>query len=176
METQTLSVSPKLLSQALSTEFGPNRILEIEIQGGGKHQALLVDHQYHPVTRELLHADFKRVDDAVEVSVRVPLKLVGKAKGIVLGGVLQQVFRTLPVKCLPSRIPSAIECDVSDLDIEETAAVRDLVLPEGVVVTLPPAQTIGGVFGKRKDQEEEAEGKPEAAAAAPAEAKKSEKK
>jgi large subunit ribosomal protein L25 len=77
---------------------------------------------------------------------------------------------------LPANIPSSIECDVSDLDLEQTVAVRDLVLSEGVEVSLPPAQTIGGVYGKRKveeDTEATAEG---AAAPAAADAKKPDKK
>lgn len=176
IDTTPLAVSPRVLSEALSTEFGPNRVIELEIEGGGTHRALLAEHQYHPVTRRLLHADFRRVEDDTEITVRVPLRLVGKAKGIVLGGIQQQVFRTLPVKCLPSKIPSVIECDVSHLDIEQTVSVRDLVLPEGVVVTLPPTQTIGGIFGKRKEQEEEAEAKPDAAGAPAADAKKADKK
>src|SRR5690606_38908359 len=128
-------------------------------------------------SRRFLHADFQRIADDADVNVRVPLKLVGKAKGTVLGGVLEQVFRTLPVRCRPALIPSVIECDVTELDIEQSAAVRDLKLPEGVVVTLPPTQTIGGVYGKKKEQEEEATGaaKPDAAAPA-ADAKKAEKK
>lgn len=177
-ETTALTVSPKILSEAIATEFGPNRILEIEIDGKETHKAMLVEHQIHPVTRSILHADFQRVADDAAVNVRVPLKLVGKAKGIVLGGVQEQVFRTLPVRCLPGLIPSVIECDVSDLDVEQSAAVRDLKLPEGVVVTLPPAQTIGGVYGKRKEQEEEATtaAKPDAAAAPAADAKKADSK
>jgi large subunit ribosomal protein L25 len=174
-ETTPLSVSPKQLSDALATEFGPNRIIELEIDGKGTEKALVAEHQVHPVTRSLLHADFRRIDDATKVSVRVPLRLVGKAKGIVLGGVLSQVFRTLPVRCLPAHIPSSIECDVSDLDIEQSVAVRDLALPEGVEVTLSPTQTIGGVYGKRKVEEEE-EAKTEGAAAPAADAKKPEKK
>jgi large subunit ribosomal protein L25 len=138
----------------------------------------MAEHQVHPVTRNFLHADFQRIDDTTRVAVRVPLRLVGKPKGIVLGGVLSQVFRTLPVRCLPTSIPAAIECDVSELDIEESVAVRDLKLPEGVEVTLPPAQTVGGVYGKQKVEEDETETKTEgAAAAAPAaDAKKPEKK
>lgn len=176
-ETTALTVSPRALTEALATPFGPNRVLEIEIDGKETHKALMVEHQFHPVSRRFLHADFQRIADDADVNVRVPLKLVGKAKGTVLGGVLEQVFRTLPVRCRPALIPSVIECDVTELDIEQSAAVRDLKLPEGVVVTLPPTQTIGGVYGKKKEQEEEATGaaKPDAAAPA-ADAKKAEKK
>lgn len=175
-ETTPLAISPRQLSEVLSTELGPNRIIELEIDGKGSQKALIAEHQVHPVTRNLLHADFRRIEDGVKVSVRVPLLLVGKAKGTVLGGILSQVFRTLPVRCLPTDIPSSIECDVSDLDIEQTVAVRDLKLPEGVEVTLPPAQTIGGVYGKRKVDDEAEGGAEGAAPAAAADAKKPDKK
>jgi large subunit ribosomal protein L25 len=178
MKTTALAVSPKELSDALATELGPNRVLEIEIEGQGSHRALLAEHQYHPVSRSLIHVDFQKIDEGKRVNMRVPLRLVGKAKGTVVGGVLEQVFRTLPVRCLPSDVPAAIECDVTALEIEQTVAVRDLRLPQGVTVTLPPAQTIGGVFGKKQVAEEETEAPAAEAAAAPAapEAKKAEKK
>lgn len=181
-ETLSLAVSPKQLSDAMATEYGPNRIIELEIDGRGTQRALVAEHQVHPVTRNLLHADFQRIDDGTRVSVRVPLRLVGKAKGIVLGGVQSQVFRTLPIRCLPESIPAVIECDVTELELEQSVAVRDLKLPEGVEVTLPPAQTIGGVYGKKKIEEEETEAKPDAAGApaaagaAAADAKKPDKK
>src|SRR5690606_6565570 len=83
--TIALSVSPKDLVTAVSGEFGVNGIIELSI-GGETHRTLLRDYQYHPVTRELLHADFYSVDEQRPVEVQVALELEGKAKGIVLGG------------------------------------------------------------------------------------------
>lgn len=177
--TRALAVSPKDLKAAVSGEFGLNRVLELQI-GNESLKALLTDYQYHPVSRELLHADFVGVEEGREVNVEVPLEFVGKAKGIIMGGNVRQVFLKLPVRCLPANIPAKLTHDVSGLDVEDTVMVSELTLPEGVTVRLRPSQTVGGCFGNRRkagdDGDEEtaaaaggdAAAKPGAAAAKPA--------
>lgn len=158
IDTTPVTLSPKALLEAVSGPMGANSLLDVEI-AGSTHTCLLVDYQLHPVTREVLHADLRKVTADTRVNVDVPLEFVGKAKGIVLGGKLRQVFRKLPVNCLPGNIPAKLEHDVTNLDVEDIVRVRDLVLPEGVVVRAKPAQTLGGLYGNRKRDEAEAEEK-----------------
>ncbi len=157
-DTIALKVSPKALREALSGELGVNSIIELQLDGQSI-RTMVADYQYHPVSRELLHADFKRIDDARAVKVDVPLELVGKAKGIVMGGRLRQVFRKVPISCLPNNIPAKLTFDVTELMIDDLIRVDQLKLPEGVEVRLKPAQTLGGVYGGRgggkADDEEE---------------------
>lgn len=166
----TIAVSPKELKAAVTGEFGVNTIIELEI-GGKSHQTLLIDYQYHPVSRELLHADFYSFDDDRAVDVEVPLEMTGKAKGIVLGGRLRQVFLRLPIRCRAKDIPAKIVHDVSDLGVEDMFRVKDLALPAGVEVRYPANQTLGGVYGNRRKQGEEEEEKAEGAAAGAAPSK-----
>jgi large subunit ribosomal protein L25 len=121
------------------------------------------EYSHHPVSRAYLHVDFLQVDLGEPVDVSVPFKLVGKAKGIVLGGILQQVFRALPVRCLPQKIPTVIEADVSDLGLNDSLKVSQLKLADGVSVRLGAEQTVASVVAPEKNVEEE-----KAAAAAPA--------
>jgi large subunit ribosomal protein L25 len=150
-----LALDPKALVTAISGEMGKNVLLELNIDGQASGRAQLADYQVHPVTRELLHIDLLQVDDSVPVTRPVPLKLVGKAKGLIMGGVLRQVFREIPVRCLPAQLPAAISHDVSGLNIEDVVHVKDLTLPEGVTVQLKPEQTVGGVYGSRRQTKEE---------------------
>lgn len=165
----TLAVSPKELKAAVTGEFGVNTVIDLEF-GGKSHQTLLIDYQYHPVTRELLHADFYAFDADRTVDVEVPLEMTGKAKGIVLGGRLRQVFLKLPIRCRAKDIPAKLTHDVTELGVEDMFRVKDLALPAGVEVRYPANQTLGGVYGNRRKQGEEEE--KEGAAAAPAPAKK----
>lgn len=171
-ETRSLAVSPKALVEALSGELGKNSVLELDVDGTAV-KALLADYQLHPVTRAVLHADFKAVVEDRPVQVEVPLEFVGKAKGIVMGGRLRQVFLKVPVTCLPSQIPAKITHDVTELNVEDIVRVSDLALPEGITVRLRPAQTLGGVYGNRKSAADEEEAT--TATAAPAD-KKADKK
>jgi len=165
MAAESLAVSPKDLLGVLKSERGRNSVIELEVDGEGKRTVLLADYQYHPLSREFLHADFLQIHLDRPVEVDVPFELTGKAKGVVVGGVLRQVYRKLPIRCLPEQIPVKIEHDVTELDLDGHVAVHDLALPEGVVVRLDENRTVAAVVTETKRAEEE-----ETAAATEAEA------
>ena len=120
-----LSISPKGLLQVLSSDHGQNAVVELAVDGGEKLTVMVRDYAYHPVTRDLLHADFVQVKLDQPVAVEVPFRTTGKAKGIVTGGILQQIFRKLPVSCLPERIPAFLEVDVTEIKQAEARALHD---------------------------------------------------
>lgn len=94
--------------------------------------ALVKELQYHPVTGEVIHADFYEVDLSEKIRVKVPLHFVGKAVGVVRGGILQPVVREIDVECLPMDIPEFFDVEVSALDIGDSLHVTELTMPEGV--------------------------------------------
>jgi len=100
----SLAVSPKDLLQVLTSEHGQNAVVELGLDNGDKLTVMVRDYTYHPMTRDLLHADFLAVNLDKPVDVDVPFKCTGKAKGIIQGGILQQVFRRFPIRCLPADI------------------------------------------------------------------------
>lgn len=167
-----LAVAADQLHQVLASERGRNSVVELDVEGQDKFTALLCDYQYHPLSRAFLHADFLQINMDQEVDVEVALELTGKAAGIVLGGTLRQVFRVLPLRCLPEKIPVKISYDVTSLGLDGHVQVRDLALPEGVSVRLPPERTLVAIVKEKQAPEEEAA--PAAAAAAPAAAGKAE--
>jgi large subunit ribosomal protein L25 len=95
--------------------------------------ALVKEMQFHPVTGEVLHADFYAVDLSAKIRVKVPLHFVGKAVGVVRGGILQPIVREVEVECLPMDIPEFFNVEVSELDIGDSLHVTGLAMPEGVV-------------------------------------------
>ena len=64
--------------------------------------ALVKDMQYHPITGDVMHADLYEVDLTAKIQVHVPLHFVGKAAGVVRGGILQPIVREIEVECLPN--------------------------------------------------------------------------
>jgi large subunit ribosomal protein L25 len=94
--------------------------------------ALLKEVQAHPVTGQVLHADFYEVDLSKKIRITVPLHFAGKAEGVTAGGILQPLRREVEVECLPTDIPEFIEVDVSRLGIHHALHVSELALPEGV--------------------------------------------
>jgi large subunit ribosomal protein L25 len=180
LAAQALAVSPKDLLGVIQSERGRNSVIELAVEGQGTLTVLLNDFQYHPVTRSLLHADFFQIHLDRPVDVDVPFELIGKAKGVVLGGTLRQVFRKLPIRCLPRQIPVKIQHDVTELELDDHVAVKDLTLPEGVSIRLPAERTVAAIVTEAKRAEDEAAapaaGAATEAAAAPAGEKKAEKK
>jgi large subunit ribosomal protein L25 len=161
-----IGVPPKDVAAILRSELGQNTVIQLEM-GGKKLLAMIREFTVHPVKRELEHIDFIEVKLDKPVDVNVPLIAVGKAVGVVAGGVLRVVHRLLPVRCLPDRIPVKIETDVSHLELGQHVSTQELKLPEGVTVRLPPEQTLVAVVAPEKEEVEEVAAAPGAAAAVP---------
>lgn len=94
--------------------------------------ALVKDMQFHPISGDVIHADFYEVDLTAKIQVHVPLHFVGKAVGIARGGILQPIVREIEVECLPLDIPEFFNVDVTGLDIGDSVHIEDLQMPEGV--------------------------------------------
>jgi large subunit ribosomal protein L25 len=159
LKSTPIAVSPKAVVDMLHGVRGRNTVLDIDIEGK-RLMALLCDYQYHPVTRQLLHADFLEIREDEPVDVDVPFEATGKSQGIVLGGTLRVVYRTLPLRCLPKDIPVKIEYDITDVGLEESVGAGALTLPPGVSVRLPPEQTVLAIITEKRrgEAEEQAEG------------------
>jgi large subunit ribosomal protein L25 len=150
-----ISVAPKEVSAILKSERGKNSVFELAMPG----RTLVVmvrDFVLHPIARTIEHVDFIEVKLDQLVDVEIPLVATGKSIGVTNGGVLRVVYRMLPIRCLPDRIPIKVEADVTKLELGEHISTRDLVLPEGVVARIPPEQTIISVVAPEKETEETA--------------------
>src|SRR5258708_24903026 len=135
---------------------------------GKKTTARCRDYTVPPISRALLHADFVEIKLDKPVDVEVPFVCKGKAAGVVLGGILRQVYRKLPTRSLPEQIPVVIEHDVTALNLGDHVKTSDLALPPGVSVRLPADQTVAGVVAPEKEKPEDVEATaPAAGAAAP---------
>jgi len=156
IEPVALVVSPEEVAHVLLSERGRNSVVELDIAGKSV-TAMISEYQYHPVSRKLLHADFIQLQADTKVEVTVPLHLTGKCKGVTMGGKLRQVFREVPLRCIPSAIPVDLSHDITDLELEHSVKVSDLKLPEGVEVLLGAKRTVASVFTDRRAKKEEEE-------------------
>jgi len=76
--------------------------------------------------------DFYEVALGRKFRIEVPLKVRGKAAGIEMGGLLEQVVRSLEVECTPDNVPESIEINVSHLGIGQSMHLGDVKFPPGV--------------------------------------------
>jgi len=126
---------------------------------------MLKELQIHPLTQNILHADFYVVPEDRKIRVRVPVVTKGKAAGVELGGILQVIRREVEVLCYAKDIPEIIEIDVADLGINEAIHINDISMP-GVEFPADVNFTVVTLLGKKgkeeaesdEESEEEAEG------------------
>lgn len=133
----SVAVDPKLLRKAVSTRRRLNTVITLKFDGVPERTVLIKDYQMHPVTREVLHADFVEVNLDQEVNVQVPVVLSGRAEGVVAGGVLAQVRREIDIVCKPAAIPEQVTVDITSMKAGSTLHEKDFPLPEGVRLAAP---------------------------------------
>src|SRR6218665_2199955 len=88
--------------------------------------AVLQDIQFHPITDKIIHADFYRLSDDKPIVIDIPVRITGRSKGVVAGGVLRQTFRKLKVKAIPANLPDEIVVDITSLKIGNKFYVESL--------------------------------------------------
>lgn len=128
--------------------------LTLVIKGLGNGEvrktALIKEVQRDTLKDVLLHVDFHSVELEEEIYVEVPIKIVGKPKGVEKGGLLEVYLREVEVKGIAANIPPYIEVDVSDLDIGDSIHVSDLKVV-GFQITEDPTQTVVTVVAPEEE-------------------------
>ncbi len=133
--------------------------------GEGKVRAIMQDIQFHPVTDKILHIDFYQLFDDKEITMNIPVRLVGNSPGVRNGGRLLFRKRKLAIKALPDKLPDFFDVDISKLKIGQNIPVASLLNddftilhPENtVVVQVKMARTAVAVDDDDEDEEEGAE-------------------
>jgi large subunit ribosomal protein L25 len=107
------------------------RVVDLQM-GSAKQKALISEIQWDHLGKEILHADFERVDADERIKVQVPIEIRGTAPGIAAGGLLDQPIHVLSIECLAVAIPQSIRVNVGELQLGQAIHIKDLHLPEGV--------------------------------------------
>jgi large subunit ribosomal protein L25 len=98
----------------------------IALENGETYDAVLQDIQFHPVTDRILHIDFYQLFADKEVTMDIPVHIIGTSKGVLAGGALAKNKRKLRVKAVPANLPDFIEADITPLNIGNKLYVTDL--------------------------------------------------
>jgi large subunit ribosomal protein L25 len=157
MESVTVSVATRELSEAIAGEGGRNHILTLKCAGDLNGQAVIVADMLQDCLKGTpRHVDLHRINLADKVKVHVKLKLVGTAAGAKAGGFVDFALHEIEVECLPVHIPEQINIDVTELVIGHSIHVSDIVAPIGSVILSDPNAAVVSILG-RKGGEAEAE-------------------
>ena len=152
-------VEAQVLRQVLP-RVGTNIPLSVDMDGRkGENICFVREVQRHPVTEEILHVDFMRVDVSQMIRAEVPIAVEGTAPAVRnLGGTLLRPLQTILVESLPMNVPAFVTIDVSDLDdFERAIYVGDISVGAEVTIVTDSEELLARVSPPRIEVVEEEE-------------------
>lgn len=153
--------------------FTPDfKIGEVSV-GSDKHQCIIKDIQWHPVTDEIRHIDFLTLKAGTKVKIEIPVRFKGASPGVLGGGKLIQSMRRVKVKLDPADIVDELLIDISELELGNSVRVRDIEVSDKIEILANESIPVAGVEVPRalkSAEAEEAEGEDDAATPEAAEA------
>lgn len=141
VEPIPIAVEPKPLRPIVHTT--ETKIVRLQIEGEDKeYKCILKDIQIDPIKDTIAHFDLYGIHEGARLTVEVPIVLKGQAIGVREGGTLQQNLSKVVVKCLPEKIPTHFEIDITNLKIGKAIHISDIksediefeLAPETVIV------------------------------------------
>ena len=170
-------------------QAGQTRLISLKLAKEKKPRAAVVrefDRDWRK--GQLLHVDFYQVKMEEKIKLEVPVVLVGEAPALKSKTtMLEHALGTLTIECLPAKIPTSLEVDISSLtELDQAIRVKDVTLDKDITVLNNPELVVVKISSRPVEKVEEkvvekvveAEAKEvaEEAAEAPKEATRDEKK
>jgi large subunit ribosomal protein L25 len=131
--------------QRIITRAQATRLINLEIEGEKQPRSIVIrEIQRANPGGQLLHVDFYQVRKTEKITIDVPFVLVGEAPALKeKGRLLTLGVTSLSIECLPAKLPSRIEVDLSSLEEPEQAIrVSDLTLDPDITVITGPDQLV----------------------------------
>jgi large subunit ribosomal protein L25 len=133
---ESLVLDHNTLKHQMAREAFYTSILTLKL--GTKAQQVVVKAvERHPARPIIMHMDFQRVREDVEITLNVPIHFLNEesAKGVKdQGGVVNHILTDVEVRCLPRYLPEYLEIDLTALELNQIFHLSDIKLPEGVTL------------------------------------------
>jgi large subunit ribosomal protein L25 len=138
-EAEAVAVDTTVLNKMLVGISAGTTILDVAVDDRAPVKALIRELQRDSLRpAEIIHLDLYEVRSDEEITLEVPVHLVGIPDGVRnFGGVLDHVLRELEIEVLPSDIPEHVELDVTALAIGHSLFVRDIQIPKARILNDP---------------------------------------
>nr|AGF93495.1 ribosomal protein L25 [uncultured organism] len=142
----------------LYDKLNKNAIIDLKITDEDEEEVVMIkDYQRDVIKDNIIHVDFQQIFMDEEISVTVPINIVGDAIGVQEGGVLQELMREVEIEALPEDIPRELDLDISELEVGDSLQVSDIEAPEDIKITSSFDNVIVTVVPPSEEIEEEVE-------------------
>ena len=143
-------------------------LINVDVDGT-VYPTILQEVQYHPVTDKVLHADFLEIVPGKEITIGMPVVLVGNSPGVLSGGQMIKKMHKIRLKGLAENLPDNVEVDISKLVIGGSIKIKDVEFvnlttidpPNSVIVRVKTSRNVAE--DEEDEDEDEGEGGEEAA-------------
>ena len=152
-----IAIGERDLRAALTTSAGSHAVLDVAVDGGSEHSAILKEFQRDKVRGTITHVDLQEVRLDQTIHAAVVITLHGEPVGVKEGGVLSQVTNEVHVEALPLEVPQHLDADVSELRIGDAVRIGELRFPEGVTLLDDPETVVATVTVPTRVEEPEVE-------------------
>jgi large subunit ribosomal protein L25 len=136
---EPVTVETATLTKMLVGISAATSIVDVTVDDRAPVKALIREIQRDSLRpAEIIHLDLYEVRGDEEITLAVPIRLIGIPDGVRnFGGVLDHVLRELEIEVLPADIPEHVDLDVTALTIGHSLFVRDLQVPKAKVLNDP---------------------------------------
>jgi large subunit ribosomal protein L25 len=138
-DAESVTVDTAALNKMLGSISAGTTILDVTVDGRAPVKALIREIQRDSLRpAEIIHLDLYEVRGDEEITLEVPIRLIGVPDGVRnFGGVLDHVLRELEIEVLPANIPEHVDIDVTALTIGHSLFVRDLKVEHARILNDP---------------------------------------
>lgn len=118
------------------------------------YQCIIKDLQFDKVSDQLIHIDLLELTESKKVKATLPLKFVGNAAGVKVGGKLVIKMKSLKIKTLPQYLKEHIEVDITHLELNQNIRVEDIKEPNFEILNSPRIPIVSITLTRQLKQEE----------------------
>ena len=129
----------------------------VKLTGVGEEKDTLIhDVQFHPVTGQVLHADFYVLEKGKKVTIKVPLEFVGSAPAEKLGHIVVKALHEIEIEVAPAELPHHLEIDLSKLEnVGDHITAKEIVLPPSAELKADGDEIVASVIEFKEEKLDE---------------------
>jgi len=139
-------------------EAGQTRLISLKLAKEKKPRTTVIREFDRDWRRgQLLHVDFYQVKMEEKIRLEVPIVLIGEAPALKSKvNMLEHELGTLTVECLPAKIPTSLEVDISSLtEPEQAIRVKDVIVDKDITVLNNPDLVVAKISLRPVEKVEE---------------------
>lgn len=128
----------------------------VKLTGTGEDvDTLIHDVQVHPVTGQLLHADFYVLEKGKKVTIKVPLEFVGLAPAEKLGGISVKALHEVEIEVAAAELPHHLDVDMTKLEtVGAHITAKEIKLPPSAELKTAADEIVVSIIEFKEEKEE----------------------